>query len=172
LYLTELPHVFMSRAGMLSPTGRCRPFDAAADGIVPGEGCAVVVLKPLKKALADGDPVHAVVRASGIGQDGRTNGITAPSAASQARLVTATLVLRLTGDDVAALDAARKVLAAHRTQPLTLIAVTADPRRADAARALVQTLRQENPRLTGRALLVGDDGPAAAPHIRAELAAP
>ncbi|MFJ7015843.1 SDR family NAD(P)-dependent oxidoreductase [Streptomyces albogriseolus] len=91
LYLTELPHVFMSRAGMLSPTGRCRPFDAAADGIVPGEGCAVVVLKPLKKALADGDPVHAVVRASGIGQDGRTNGITAPSAASQARLVTATL---------------------------------------------------------------------------------
>ncbi|MFE0315209.1 SDR family NAD(P)-dependent oxidoreductase [Streptomyces albogriseolus] len=91
LYLTELPHVFMSRAGMLSPTGRCRPFDAAADGIVPGEGCAVLVLKPLKKALADGDPVHAVVRASGIGQDGRTNGITAPSAASQARLVTATL---------------------------------------------------------------------------------
>ncbi|MET8896979.1 SDR family NAD(P)-dependent oxidoreductase [Streptomyces albogriseolus] len=91
LYLTELPHVFMSRAGMLSPTGRCRPFDAAADGIVPGEGCAVVVLKPLKKALADGDPVHAVLRASGIGQDGRTNGITAPSAASQARLVTATL---------------------------------------------------------------------------------
>ncbi|GAA3494181.1 hypothetical protein GCM10019016_012800 [Streptomyces prasinosporus] len=81
-------------------------------------------------------------------------------------------MLRLTGDDVAALDAARKVLAAHRTQPLTLIAVTADPRRADAARALVQTLRQENPRLTGRALLVGDDGPAAAPHIRAELAAP
>ncbi|MEU0915392.1 SDR family NAD(P)-dependent oxidoreductase [Streptomyces althioticus] len=91
LYLTELPHVFMSRAGMLSPTGRCRPFDAAADGIVPGEGCAVVVLKQLTRALADGDPVHAVLRASGIGQDGRTNGITAPSAASQARLVTATL---------------------------------------------------------------------------------
>ncbi len=93
-------------------------------------------------------------------------------AASAPQPAAAALVLRLTGDDVAALDAARKVLAAHRTQPLTLIAVTADPRRADAARALVQTLRQENPRLTGRALLVGDDGPAAAPHIRAELAAP
>ncbi|QIP82894.1 SDR family NAD(P)-dependent oxidoreductase [Streptomyces sp. Tu 2975] len=91
LYLTELPHVFMSRAGMLSPTGRCRPFDASADGIVPGEGCAVVVLKPLSRALADGDPVHAVVRASGLNQDGRTNGITAPSAASQARLIGDTL---------------------------------------------------------------------------------
>ncbi|MEV4684171.1 SDR family NAD(P)-dependent oxidoreductase [Streptomyces kurssanovii] len=91
LYLTELPHVFMSRAGMLSPTGRCRPFAAAADGIVPGEGCAVVVLKPLSRALADGDPVHAVVRASGLNQDGRTNGITAPSAASQARLIGDTL---------------------------------------------------------------------------------
>ncbi|MEU3838484.1 SDR family NAD(P)-dependent oxidoreductase [Streptomyces sp. NPDC028635] len=91
LYLTELPHVFMSRAGMLSPTGRCRPFDAAADGIVPGEGCAVVVVKPLSRALADGDPVHAVIRAAGIGQDGRTNGITAPSGASQARLVAQTL---------------------------------------------------------------------------------
>ncbi|WP_432066946.1 SDR family NAD(P)-dependent oxidoreductase [Streptomyces sp. C10-9-1] len=91
LYLTELPHVFMSAAGMLSPNGRCRPFDAAADGIVPGEGCAVVVLKPLSKALADGDPVHAVIRASGLNQDGRTNGITAPSARSQAALVSDTL---------------------------------------------------------------------------------
>jgi acyl transferase domain-containing protein len=91
LYLTELPHVFMSRAGMLSPSGRCRPFDASADGIVPGEGCAVVVLKPLSRAVADGDPVHGVIRASGLNQDGRTNGITAPSAASQARLIAGTL---------------------------------------------------------------------------------
>lgn len=91
LYLTELPHVFMSRAGMLSPTGPCRPFDAAADGIVPGEGCAVVVLKPLAKALADGDTVHAVIAGSGLNQDGRTNGITAPSAASQAALIRDTM---------------------------------------------------------------------------------
>ncbi|MBB1242385.1 SDR family NAD(P)-dependent oxidoreductase [Streptomyces durbertensis] len=91
LYLTELPHVYMSRAGMLSPRGRCRPFDASADGIVPGEGCAVVVLKPLSRALADGDPVHAVVRASGLNQDGRTNGITAPSARSQTALIRDTL---------------------------------------------------------------------------------
>ncbi|MFF7856432.1 SDR family NAD(P)-dependent oxidoreductase [Streptomyces sp. NPDC007904] len=101
LYLTELPHVFMSRAGMLSPRGHCSPFDASADGIVPGEGCAVVVLKPLSKALADGDHVHAVIRASGLNQDGRTNGITAPSAASQARLIGATLDrFGLTPDDI------------------------------------------------------------------------
>lgn len=87
LYLTEIPHVFMSGAGMLSPTGRERAFDAAADGIVPGEGCAVVVLKPLTQAQADGDPIHAVIRATGINSDGRTNGITAPSGQSQARLI-------------------------------------------------------------------------------------
>ncbi|GHC74404.1 hypothetical protein GCM10007079_08650 [Nocardiopsis terrae] len=90
LYLTELPHVYMSRAGMLSPTGRCRPFDASADGIVPGEGCGVVVLKKLTSALADGDPVHAVIRASGTNQDGRTNGITAPSGSSQSALIRGT----------------------------------------------------------------------------------
>ncbi|MFI6099282.1 SDR family NAD(P)-dependent oxidoreductase [Lentzea sp. NPDC051213] len=90
LYLTELPYVFMSGAGMLSPTGRERAFDAGADGIVPGEGCAVVVLKPLSRALADGDPVHAVIRASGINSDGRTNGITAPSGRSQAALISET----------------------------------------------------------------------------------
>ncbi|MEU0880589.1 SDR family NAD(P)-dependent oxidoreductase [Lentzea sp. NPDC005914] len=87
LYLTELPYVFMSGAGMLSSTGRERAFDSGADGIVPGEGCAVVVLKPLSRALADGDPVHAVIRASGINSDGRTNGITAPSGRSQAALL-------------------------------------------------------------------------------------
>ncbi|HTI21478.1 MAG TPA: SDR family NAD(P)-dependent oxidoreductase [Kutzneria sp.] len=90
LYLTELPYVYMSKAGMLSAHGQERAFDAAADGIVPGEGCAVVVLKPLAKALADGDPVQAVIRATGINSDGRTNGITAPSGRSQATLISET----------------------------------------------------------------------------------
>ncbi|MFC0548251.1 SDR family NAD(P)-dependent oxidoreductase [Kutzneria chonburiensis] len=90
LYLTELPYVYMSKAGMLSAHGQERAFDAAADGIVPGEGCAVVVLKPLAKALADGDPVQAIIRATGINSDGRTNGITAPSGRSQAALISDT----------------------------------------------------------------------------------
>ncbi|WP_070198818.1 SDR family NAD(P)-dependent oxidoreductase [Streptomyces oceani] len=76
------------RAGMLSPSGRCHTFDDRADGFVPGEGAGVVVLKPLRKAQADGDHVHGVVSGSGINQDGASNGLTAPSAKSQERLET------------------------------------------------------------------------------------
>jgi acyl transferase domain-containing protein/NAD(P)-dependent dehydrogenase (short-subunit alcohol dehydrogenase family)/acyl carrier protein/SAM-dependent methyltransferase len=79
-------HLRSGKTGMLSPTGRCRPFDAGADGIALAEGVGVVVLKRLSRALADGDPIRAVIRGSGMNQDGRTNGITAPSARSQAEL--------------------------------------------------------------------------------------
>jgi acyl transferase domain-containing protein len=78
--------VATSRAGMLSPTGRCHTFDERANGFVPGEGVGVVVLKRLDDALADGDHVYAVIVGSGINQDGTTNGITAPSALAQERL--------------------------------------------------------------------------------------
>ncbi|MGY0788315.1 SDR family NAD(P)-dependent oxidoreductase [Azospirillum argentinense] len=87
LYLTEAPYLMMSHAGMLSPTGRCRSFDADADGIVPGEAVGVLVLKRLDRALADGDHIHGVIRGTAVNQDGRTNGITAPSAESQAALM-------------------------------------------------------------------------------------
>ena len=71
---------------MLSRRGECRAFDALADGFVPGEGVGVVVLKPLARALADGDHVYGVIAGSGINQDGRTNGLTAPSGRAQERL--------------------------------------------------------------------------------------
>ncbi|KYF88599.1 hypothetical protein BE20_22560 [Sorangium cellulosum] len=80
-------HVLSSRAGMLSPAGRCRTFDAGADGFVPGEGVGVLVLKPLARALEDHDLIRGVITATGVNQDGRTSGITAPSAASQAALL-------------------------------------------------------------------------------------
>ena len=75
-----------AKAGMLSPVGACKTFDADADGFVPGEGAGVVVLKPYARALADGDHIEAVILASAINQDGKTNGITAPSPESQAAL--------------------------------------------------------------------------------------
>jgi amino acid adenylation domain-containing protein len=86
LMLTARTHVVLGKAGILSPNGRCRTFDDSADGIVTGEGVGVVVLKPLERALADGDHIYGVIKGSGINQDGRTNGITAPSAPSQSAL--------------------------------------------------------------------------------------
>ncbi|HEY8357914.1 MAG TPA: beta-ketoacyl synthase N-terminal-like domain-containing protein, partial [Ramlibacter sp.] len=89
LLVSPEAYVGMTQAGMLSPDGRCHAFDARANGMVPGEAVVVVVLKRLSRALADGDPVHAVIRGSGINYDGRTNGITAPSGQSQSELVRA-----------------------------------------------------------------------------------
>ncbi|WP_437495035.1 SDR family NAD(P)-dependent oxidoreductase [Sorangium sp. So ce1014] len=80
-------HVLSGRAGMLSPGGRCRTFDEGADGFVPGEGVGVLVLKPLARALEDRDLIRGVITATGVNQDGRTSGITAPSGASQAVLL-------------------------------------------------------------------------------------
>ena len=87
LMLTPYGYIGTSQAGMLSKDGKCHAFDRAANGMVPGEAIAVVVLKRLSQAEADGDPIRAVIRGSGINYDGKTNGITAPSGASQASLL-------------------------------------------------------------------------------------
>ncbi|GAB3443219.1 MupA/Atu3671 family FMN-dependent luciferase-like monooxygenase [Actinophytocola sediminis] len=77
---------------ILSASGRCRAFDSAADGTVGGNGVAAVVLKPLAAALADGDPVHAVILGSAVNNDGRDKvGFTAPSVTGQAAVVRAAL---------------------------------------------------------------------------------
>lgn len=76
-----------SRASMLSPEGRCKAFDASADGFVRGEGAGMIALKPLERAMADGDPIYAVIRATAANQDGHTNGISLPGQEAQARLV-------------------------------------------------------------------------------------
>lgn len=93
--------LYLSRLRALSPGGRCRTFDAQADGYARGEGCGIVVLKRLSDARRDGDDVLAIVRGSATNQDGRSNGLTAPSGVAQQRVIRAALEqARLRPDDV------------------------------------------------------------------------
>ncbi len=89
LMLSPELHVAFSQAGMLSSAGRCRPFDAEADGYVRGEGAGVVVLKRLDDALRDGDFIHACILASAENHGGRAHSLTAPSFKGQAEVVAA-----------------------------------------------------------------------------------
>ncbi len=136
LLLSPFSYVGFSRASMLSPTGLCRPFDASADGYVRSEGAIVVVLRSMSSALKSRSRIHAVIVGSGVNQDGRTTGMSLPSAESQRRLLeqvygdfrvdpadldfveahgTGTRV----GDPIEA-DALGKGLAQKRTQPLPI----------------------------------------------------
>ena len=76
-----------SQAGMLSPEGKCKAFDASANGFVRSEGAGIVLLKRLSQAVADGDPIHGIICGTALNQDGHTNGISLPSPEAQARLV-------------------------------------------------------------------------------------
>lgn len=75
--------LFMCQIGAMSPSGRCRVFDAGADGIVRGDGCAVLVLKRLADAEADDDDILTVVRGSAVNHDGNSAGLTVPNGAAQ-----------------------------------------------------------------------------------------
>ncbi|WP_262055019.1 beta-ketoacyl synthase N-terminal-like domain-containing protein, partial [Burkholderia thailandensis] len=86
LYLSPDAYIGMCAAGMLSPDGRCKTFDQRANGFVPGEGVGALVLKRLADARAHGDPIHGLIVGSGVNQDGRSNGMTAPNGASQTAL--------------------------------------------------------------------------------------
>lgn len=87
LILTPETTIAFSKARMLSADGQCRPFDAAANGYVRGEGCGILVLKRLTEAVRDGDQVLAIIRASAANQDGRTSGITAPNGLAQQAVI-------------------------------------------------------------------------------------
>lgn len=82
----EIPVMF-TKAQMLAPDGRCKTFDAAADGYARGEGCGVIVLRRLSDALAAADPILAVVRGTAINQDGRSSGLTAPNGQAQQAVI-------------------------------------------------------------------------------------
>jgi acyl transferase domain-containing protein/SAM-dependent methyltransferase len=80
-------NVLLTKARMLAPDGRCKSFDASADGYVRGEGCGLVVLKRLSDAQADGDRVLAIIRGTATNQDGRSSGLTVPNGGAQEALI-------------------------------------------------------------------------------------
>jgi acyl transferase domain-containing protein/acyl carrier protein len=87
MILSPAHSIAFTKAGVLAPDGRCKSFDAAANGYVRGEGGGLVILKMLSSAIADGDPIQAVVLGSAMMQDGRTNGLIAPSSEAQENLL-------------------------------------------------------------------------------------
>jgi phthiocerol/phenolphthiocerol synthesis type-I polyketide synthase C len=91
LILDPEVHIAFSRLRAMAPDGRCKAFDAAADGYGRSEGCGVVVLKTLAAAEADGDRVLAVLRGTAVNQDGASNGLTAPNGEAQRRVLESAL---------------------------------------------------------------------------------
>ena len=85
--LTPDPFICFSNWGMMAADGRCKAFDAHADGFVRAEGCGMVVLKRLRDAVADGDHILAVIRGSAVNQDGRSSGLTVPNGPAQEAVI-------------------------------------------------------------------------------------
>ena len=137
--LTPIPMINFSRARMLAPDGRCKTFDAAADGYVRGEGCGVVVLKRIDDALRDGDSIRAVIRGTAVNQDGASGGLTVPNGGAQQQVIAT--ALRRAGVDAADVD----YLEAHGTGTSL-----GDPIEVQAAGAVFGDGRDAN-----RPLLIG-----------------
>ena len=87
LILAPEQFIVESNLHMLSPSGHCRMWDAAADGYARGEGVAAIFIKPLSQAIADGDRIEAVIRETGVNSDGRSRGITMPNWVAQSALI-------------------------------------------------------------------------------------
>ena len=131
MHLVPVTTIALSQARMLSPEGRCKSFDASADGYVRGEGCGMIVLKRLADALADKDTVLGVIRGTAINHDGRTNGITAPNPRAQQAVIRAALA------DGGVLPSEIGYVEAHGTgTPL------GDPIEAGALKAVLDTDRR------------------------------
>ena len=106
LILNPYPYMLFCKARMLAVDGRCKTFDAAADGYVRGEGCGVVVLKRLADAVADRDRILAVVRGTAVNQDGRSGGLTVPNGTAQEAVIRRALsAAGIQGADVAYVEA-------------------------------------------------------------------
>ncbi|NER88733.1 type I polyketide synthase [Moorena sp. SIO3A2] len=87
IILSPIGHIALSKLKALSPDGRCKAFDAKANGYVRSEGAGCIVLKPLSQALADNDPIYATIRGSAVNHDGRSKGLTVPDGSAQEELI-------------------------------------------------------------------------------------
>ena len=97
--------IAFSHARMMAADGRCKTFDARADGYVRSEGCGIVVLKRLSAALRDGDHIYALLRGSAVNQDGRTAGITVPNGLAQQAVMRQALSLAgITADQLSYIE--------------------------------------------------------------------
>lgn len=85
--LTPVGHISLSSAGMLSPDGQCKTFDKSANGYVRGEGAGAIFIKPLSKAIADGNPIYAVIKSTSENHGGKVTVLTAPNPSAQAELL-------------------------------------------------------------------------------------
>ena len=109
LILFPVATLYLCKAKALSPDGRCRTFDATANGYVRGEGCGMIVLKRLADALRDGDRVLAIVRGSAVNHDGRSGGLTVPNGRAQQAVMRAAIA------DAGVLPEAVSFVEAHGT---------------------------------------------------------
>ena len=101
LVLDPTGMAMLAETQALAPDGRCKAFDARANGFVRGEGCGLVALKRLSSALRDGDTILALIRGTAINQDGRSTGLTAPNVLSQQAMLRAALSnARLAPEDI------------------------------------------------------------------------
>lgn len=139
LILSPASTVAMSKFGAMAPDGRCKTFDARANGYVRGEGAGIVVLKPLSRALVDGDDIVCVIRGSAVNNDGFSNGLTAPNPHAQQA------VLRAAYED-AGVDPAR----VHYVETHGTGTVLGDPIEANALGAVLSAGRDP-----GRPLILG-----------------
>ncbi|MGR3219881.1 MAG: SDR family NAD(P)-dependent oxidoreductase [Candidatus Anammoxibacter sp.] len=106
LILTPELFINFSKAKMLAPDGRCKTFDASANGYVRGEGCGMVLLKRLNDALSDNDNIFAVIKGSAVNQDGAGAGFTVPNGQSQQRVIRQAMVnANVAPDDVSYIEA-------------------------------------------------------------------
>ena len=139
--LSPATMITFSQSRMLAPDGKCKTFDAAADGYVRGEGCGVLAIKRLEDAIRDGDHIRAVIRGSAVNQDGASGGLTVPNGVAQQRVITE--ALDRAGVDAADID----YLEAHGTGTSL-----GDPIEVQAAAAaLGKGRRPDQPLLIGSA---------------------